>query len=66
MDCVCAKEALVEVGTVPPRVVRVFVACIIVRSAGDNVGVVQYVGYSHHMSVTRYRLVLGIKNHRHQ
>jgi hypothetical protein len=30
-------EALVEVGTVPPRVVRVSVACSIVRSADGMV-----------------------------
>jgi hypothetical protein len=36
-------EALVEVGTVPSRVVRVSVACTIVRSICDSVGVVQCV-----------------------
>jgi hypothetical protein len=60
MACVCATEALVEVGTVPPRAVRVSVACNIVRSAGDSVGMVQCIGYSHHMLATQYRLVLGI------
>jgi hypothetical protein len=41
MACVGAMETLVEVGTVPLRAVRVSVACSIVRSAGDSVGVAQ-------------------------
>ena len=60
MACVQAMEALVEVGTVPSRAVRVSVACSIVHSAGDSVGVVQCIGYSRHMSATQYCLVVGI------
>ncbi len=44
MACVSATEALVEVGTVPPRAVRVSVASSIVRFAGDSVDVVQCIG----------------------
>jgi hypothetical protein len=65
MAFVHAMEALVEVGTVLPRAVRVSGASSIVRSAGDSVGVVQWVGYSHYMSATQYCLVWGIQNHRH-
>jgi hypothetical protein len=53
-------EALVEVGTVPLRAVRVSISCSIVRSAGDNIGVVQCVGYSRHASATHYCQVPGI------
>jgi hypothetical protein len=60
MDCVHAIEALVEVGTVPPRVVRVSVTSGIVCSAGDSAGVAQCIGYTCHISATQYRLVLGI------
>ncbi len=60
MACVHAAEALVEVGTVPLRAVRVSVASSIVRSAGDSAGVVQCVEYSCHMLASRYRLVPGI------
>jgi hypothetical protein len=42
--CVCAMKALVEVGTVPPRAVRVSIASSIVRSADDSVGMVQCIG----------------------
>ncbi len=58
--CVCATEALVEVGTVPPRVVRVSVASSIVCSTGESAGVVQCTGYSGNMLATQYRLVPGI------
>jgi hypothetical protein len=37
MACVHAMEALVEVGTVLPRAVRMSVACSIVHSAGNSV-----------------------------
>jgi hypothetical protein len=60
MACVHATEALVKVGTVPQRAVRVSVACSIVRSAGDSVGVAQCIGYSCHILATQYHLVLGI------
>ncbi len=39
MTWVCATEALVKVGTVPPRAMRVSVASSIVRYTGDSVGV---------------------------
>ncbi len=54
-----------EVGTVPPRAVRVPVASSIVRSAGDSAGVVQCIGCSRHMLATQYRLVPGVENQRH-
>jgi hypothetical protein len=60
MACVHATEALVEVGTVPPRAVRVPVASSSMPSAGDSAGVVQYIGYSRPVSATQYCLVLGI------
>jgi hypothetical protein len=60
MACVRAMEVLMEVGTVPPRVVRVSITCSIALSAGDSVGVAQCVGYSHHVSATQYCLVPGI------
>ncbi len=60
MACVQAIDALVEVGTVLPRVVRVSVAWSIICSAGDSVGVAQCIGYSYHMLATRYHLVPGI------
>ncbi len=40
MACARATEALVEVGTGPLRAVRMSIACSIVHSAGDSVGVV--------------------------
>ncbi len=58
-------ETMVEVGTVLPRVVRVSVDCSIEHSAGDSVGMVHCVGYSHHVLATQYPLVPGILNHRH-
>ncbi len=60
MACVCATEALVEVGTVLPRAMRVSVASSIMRSVNDNVGTVQSIGNRHHVSATRYCLVPGI------
>ncbi len=45
MACISATEALVEVGTVPLRAVRVSVASIIMCSVGDSVGTMQCVGY---------------------
>jgi hypothetical protein len=60
MACVQAMEALVEVGTVLPRAVRVSVTCIIVPSADNSVGVAQCIGYSRHMSATQYCLVPGV------
>jgi hypothetical protein len=53
-------EALVKVGTVPPRAVRVSVASSIVRSVGDKVETVQCVGYSRHMLATQYCLMPGV------
>ncbi len=53
-------EALVEVGIVPLRAVRVSVASSIVRSVGDSVGTAQCFGYRHHVSSTQYCLVPGI------
>jgi hypothetical protein len=50
----------VEVGTVPPRAVRVSVASSIVCSVGDSVGTAQCVGYRRHVSATQYCLVPGI------
>jgi hypothetical protein len=50
----------VEVRTVPLRAVRVSVACRIVCSADDIVGVAHGVGYSHHVSATCYPLVPSI------
>jgi hypothetical protein len=50
----------VKVGTLPPRVVRVSVASTIVRSLGDMVGMVQCIGYRHHVPATKYCLVPGI------
>ncbi len=64
--CVHATKALVEVETVPPRVVRVSVASSIMRSVGDSVGTVQCVGYRLHVSATLYCFVPGIQNLRHQ
>jgi hypothetical protein len=55
-----ATEALVEAGTVPPRVVRVSVASSIVCFAGDSVGVAQCVGFSCHVSTTQYCLMPAI------
>jgi hypothetical protein len=62
MAYIHAMEALVDVGTVPPRAVRVSVASSIVRSVGDSVGTAQCIGYRCHVSVsaTQYCLVLGI------
>ncbi len=44
MACISATKALVKVGTVPSRAVRVSVTSSIVRSVGDSVGTVQCVG----------------------
>jgi hypothetical protein len=60
MACVCATEALVEVGTVPLRAVRVSVASSIMPSTGDSAGVMQCIEYSLHVSANQYRLVPGI------
>jgi hypothetical protein len=60
MACVRAMEALVEDGTVLLRAVRVSVACSIVRSTGDSVGVAQCIGYSRHVAATQYCLIPGI------
>jgi hypothetical protein len=64
MAWVREMESLVEVGTVPPRAVRMSVASRRVRSACVIDGAVQWVGYRHHVSATRYRLVPGMQNHR--
>jgi hypothetical protein len=56
----CAMDSLVEDGTVPPRAVSVSVAWMIVRSISDIVGVAQCVGYSRHVSATRYCRVPGM------
>jgi hypothetical protein len=56
----CVHAMVVEVATVPLRAVRVSVACSIVRSTGESVAVVQYIGYSHHVSATQYFLLPGI------
>jgi hypothetical protein len=55
-----AMDSLVEDGTVPPRAVSVSVAWMIVRSVSEIVGVAQSVGYSRHMSATRYCRVPGM------
>jgi hypothetical protein len=60
MACVCATEALAEVGTVPERAMRVSVASSIVRSINDSVGTAQSIGNRCHLSATQYCLVLGI------
>jgi hypothetical protein len=60
MAWVRAMDALVEVGTVPLRAVRVSVAGRIVRSTDDIVGVAQCIGYSCHVLATQYHLVPGI------
>jgi hypothetical protein len=60
MAWVREMESLVEVGTVLPRVVRMSVASRRVRSACVIDGAVQWVGYRHHVSVTRFRLVPGM------
>jgi hypothetical protein len=60
MACVRTMEALVEVGTVLPRAVRVLVASSILRSTGDSAGVAQCVGYNRHVSATQYCQVPGI------
>jgi hypothetical protein len=64
--CICATEALVAVGTVPPRAVRVSVASSIMHSSGDSAGVAQCIGYSRHVSATQYHLMPGIYNWRHR
>jgi hypothetical protein len=60
MACVRAIDTLVEVERVLPRAVRVSIACSIVHSADDIVGVAQCVGYSRHVLTTQYHLVPGI------
>ncbi len=56
----CAMDSLVEDGTVPPRAVSVSVAWMIVCSISEIVGVAQCVGYSCHVSTTRYQWVPGM------
>jgi hypothetical protein len=53
-------DSVVEVGMVAPRDWRTLVACNTVRLACDMDGVVQYVGYSRHVSAMRYLLVAGM------
>jgi hypothetical protein len=53
-------ESLVEVGTVPPRAVRMSVASRRVRSTFLIDGAAQWVGYRCHVLVTWYRLVPGM------
>ncbi len=53
-------ESLVEVGTVPPRAVRMSIASRRVHSACVIDGAVQWVGYRRHVSATQYRLVPGM------
>jgi hypothetical protein len=60
MAWVREMESLVEVGTVPPRVVIMSIASRRVRSACVIDGAAQWVGYRHHVSVTWYHLVPGM------
>ncbi len=53
-------KSLVEVGTVPPRAVRMSVASRRVRSTCVIDGAAQWVGYRRHVLVTRYGLVPGM------
>ncbi len=53
---------VVEVRMVAPRDWRTSVACNTVRLACKMDGVVQYVGYSHHVTVMRYSWLLACKN----
>jgi hypothetical protein len=57
MAWVHKMESLVEVGTVPPRAVRVSVASRRVRSTCVIDGAAQWVGYRCHVLATRYCLV---------
>jgi hypothetical protein len=53
-------ESLVEVGTVPPRAVRMSIASRRVHSACVIDGAAQWVEYRRHVLATRYHLVPGI------
>jgi hypothetical protein len=53
-------DSVVEVGMVTPRDWRTLVACNTVRLACKMDGVVQCVGYSHHVSAMWYLLVAGM------
>ena len=57
MAWVRKMESLVEVGTVPPRVVRMSIASRRVRSACVIDGAAHWVGYRRHVLATGYRLV---------
>jgi hypothetical protein len=55
-----AMDSLVEDGTVLPRAVSVSAAWMIIRSVSEIVGMAQCIGYSRHVSATRYRRVPGM------
>ncbi len=60
MAWVREMESLVEVGTVPPRAVRMSIALRRLRSACVIDGAAQWVGYRRHVLATWYRLVPGM------
>ncbi len=60
MAWVRKMESLAEVGTVPPRAVRMSVASRRVHSACEIDGAAQWVGYRCHVSATQYPLIPGM------